>query len=178
MKIFLKSLFLMVVLFLLFVFSSKTATAQCGGGGECIYLEDCSKTVCFQCTGCQNGTFPHRPLNPGPTEPTEDIAGKVTNPILSDRLKTMPGDTFLNNFLRTGINLILLIGAVIFFFVLTSGGVKWLSSSGDKAKLESAQKQISSGLVGLAILLSTFVIIKVIETLFGISLLQFTMPTL
>jgi len=56
--------------------------------------------------------------------------------------------------------------------------VKWLSSSGDKVKLESAQKQISSGLVGLVILLSSFAVIKLIETLFGIDLLNFNLPTL
>lgn len=126
----------------------------------------CSISTCSECSSCH------------PKDPAEDITGKVVNPIFSDRLKKMPGDVFLNNFLRTGISFLLLIGSVIFFFVLLSGGIKWLSSSGDKAKLESAQKQISSSLVGLAILLSTFVIMKVIETLFGISLLQFTLPTL
>lgn len=126
----------------------------------------CSIGACSECSSCH------------PQDPTEDVRGKVVNPIFSDRLKNMPGDTFLNNFLRTGISFLLLMGSVIFFFVLLSGAVKWLSSSGDKIKLEGAQKQISSALVGLAILLSTFVIMKLIETLFGVSLLQFTLPTL
>ncbi len=111
-------------------------------------------------------------------EPTEDVTGKVINPVLPDKLTTMTGSTFLSNFLKTGISLVLITGAVIFFFILTSGGIRWLSSSGDKVKLESAQKQISSGLVGLAILLSSFAVIKLIEVLFGIDLLNVTLPTL
>ncbi len=167
MKNFIKTIVILIVFSFLLLKMSKGVLA-CADG--CNFAKCDFDANCYDCSYCLGG---------GPTdEPTENISGKVTNPILSNRLKTMPGDTFLNNFLRTGINLILLIGAVIFFFVLTSGGVKWISSSGDKAKLESAQKQISSGLVGLAILFSTFVIMKLIETLFGISLLQFTLPTL
>lgn len=172
-KILISLIFPILFIFGVSLSNPKTIFAVCPL--ECT-PSDCTSTYKPQCrTMCD---YCNPPPTAGPTQPTEDITGRVTNPILSDRLKTMPGDIFLNNFLRTGINLILLIGAVIFFFVLTSGGVKWISSSGDKAKLESAQKQISSGLVGLAILFSTFVIMKLIETLFGISLLQFTLPTL
>lgn len=110
--------------------------------------------------------------------PSGFLPSSIVNPILPDNLTTMPGTTFLGKFLRTGISLVLIAGTVIFFFILTSGGIRWLSSSGDKANLESAQKQISSGLVGLVILLSSFVIIKLIETLFGIDLLNITLPTL
>jgi hypothetical protein len=90
----------------------------------------------------------------------------------------MSGTEFLSSLLKSGIVLIFVAGGVLFFFILTTGGIKWLSSSGDKAKLESAQKQISSSLVGLVILLSSFAIIKLIEVLFGIDLLNITLPTL
>ncbi len=102
----------------------------------------------------------------------------IFNPALPDKLGDLPGETFLQKFIVSGISLMLIAGSVIFFFILISGGIKWLSSSGDKVKLESAQKQISSGLVGLVILLSSFAVIKLIEALFGIDLLNITLPTL
>jgi TRAP-type C4-dicarboxylate transport system permease small subunit len=108
----------------------------------------------------------------------EDVTGKIVNPVLPQKLTTMTGTSFLTKFLKLGVTLILVLGSIIFIFILTSGGIKWLSSSGDKAKLESAQKQISSGFVGLVILLSAFAIIQLVQVLFGIDLLSFTLPTL
>ena len=102
----------------------------------------------------------------------------IFNPALPDPLIDLSGESFLEKILKIGITLTIIFGSIAFIFILTSGGVKWLSSSGDKVKLESAQKQISSGLVGLVILLSSFAVIKLIETLFGIDLLNFNLPTL
>ena len=109
---------------------------------------------------------------------TESTVGKIINPVLPPILTATPGAAFLQKILKIGILLVLITGSIAFIFILISGGVKWLSSSGDKVKLESAQKQISSGLVGLVILLSSFAVIKLIETLFGIDLLNFNLPTL
>lgn len=103
---------------------------------------------------------------------------RIINPVLPEDLTNMEGRTFLQNFLNLGINLGFIIGAIIFFFMLTSGAIKWISSSGDKTKLETAQKQITSALTGLAILFCIFAIIKLIETLFGISITKFNLPTL
>ncbi len=144
----------------------------------------CTSNLCasdWHCAGCcfcpgQPPCPTSRP--PQPTEAKEDIEGKIYNPVLPVDLSTTTGATFLQKLIKAGISLVLITGAVIFFFILTSGGIRWLSSSGDKVKLESAQKQISSGLVGLAILLSSFAVIKLIEALFGIDLLNITLPTL
>lgn len=102
----------------------------------------------------------------------------IFNPALPDTLGDLPGETFLQKLLRTGVSFILVVGSIIFFFVLLTGGIKWITAGGDKAKLEGAQKQITHALIGLGLLLSTFVIIQLIESLFGVSLLNITLPTL
>jgi len=111
-------------------------------------------------------------------EPPENITGQITNPFLPDRLKTLSGATFLEKFVQLGISLIFVAGTILFFFMLVTGGVKWLSGGGDKTRLEGAQKQITHALVGLAILFTSFAIIQVVETLFGLSLLNISLPTL
>ena len=103
---------------------------------------------------------------------------EVGNPALPQNLTSLTGTSFMSKIVSTGTSLLLFFGVIIFSFIFILGAIKWLSSSGDKVKLESAQKQISSGLVGLVILLSSFVIIKLIETVFGIDLLNITLPTL
>jgi len=110
--------------------------------------------------------------------PTEDITGKIYNPILPPNLSATSGMTFLQNLLKTGISLAFVVGGLIFFFMLLTGGVRWMSAGSDKGKLEGAQKQITHALVGLAILLLSFAIIELIGYLFGIDLLKISLPTL
>jgi hypothetical protein len=102
--------------------------------------------------------------------------GQITNPILGERLKDFfnfddPGATFFNLFFRNLITLTLIIGAIIFFFVLMFGAISWITSGGDKAQIETARGRITAALVGLAILFSIFAIIKVVETFFGTQIL-------
>lgn len=70
-----------------------------------------------------------------------------------------------------GIQLLLVIAAIVFFFILVLGGVKWITSGGDKAKTEGARNQITAALVGLVIVFAAWAIIQLIETFFGIDIL-------
>jgi len=76
------------------------------------------------------------------------------------------------------INLILIIAAVVFFFILVIGGIRWITSGGDKANTESARNQITAALVGLVIVFAAWAIIQLIQTFFGITILgDLTLPT-
>ncbi len=50
-------------------------------------------------------------------------------------------------------------------------------AGGDKAKLDGAKGKITQGLIGLAVLAASYVIIKFIETAIGMNLLNITWPT-
>ncbi len=69
------------------------------------------------------------------------------------------------------ISLVLLVVALVFFFVLIMGGLKWVMSGGDQKNVEAARNQITNALIGLAIVFATFAIMKLIEIIFGISIL-------
>jgi TRAP-type C4-dicarboxylate transport system permease small subunit len=69
------------------------------------------------------------------------------------------------------INIVLLIAAVIFFFILVWGGIRWITSGGDKANTEAARNQITAALVGLVIVFAAWAILQLIEAFFGITLL-------
>lgn len=156
----------------LFLFSKEIY--GCGSYEECPYniTNNCSKAICADCTWCQ-------PLpTQRPEEPRENITGSIINPVLPINLSTLKAGSFLGKFIRLGISLIFIVGVIIFFFTLLSGGVRWISAGSDKTHLEGAQKQITHALVGLAILFTGFAIIQLVEHLFGISLLNITLPTL
>jgi len=69
------------------------------------------------------------------------------------------------------ISLVMLIVALVFFFMLIWGGLKWVTSEGDEKKVGSARAQITNALVGLAIVFAAWAIMKLIETVFGITVL-------
>ncbi len=67
--------------------------------------------------------------------------------------------------------LILIIAAIVFFFILIIGGVRWITSGGDKAATEAARSQITSALVGLVIVFAAWAILQLIELFFGVDIL-------
>ncbi len=75
------------------------------------------------------------------------------------------------------ISFVLIVAAVAFFFMLVLGGIKWITSGGDKGKTEGARNQITAGLVGLVIVFAAWAILTLIESFFGVSLRSFTIPT-
>lgn len=81
--------------------------------------------------------------------------------------------TLIGNF----ITILLIIAAVIAIFFLIWGGIKWITSSGDKTKVESARNTIISSIVGLIIAFLAYFIISLVLSIFGVGT-TFTLPTL
>ena len=75
------------------------------------------------------------------------------------------------------IRLILVIAALVFFFILVVGGIRWIASGGDKAQTETARNQITAALVGLVIVFAAWAIVQLINTFFGIDIFSLTLPT-
>lgn len=67
--------------------------------------------------------------------------------------------------------LILIIAAVVFFFMLVVGGVRWITSGGDKAQTEAARGQITAALVGLVIIFAAWAIVQLVSIFFGFNIL-------
>ena len=74
------------------------------------------------------------------------------------------------------VRLILVIAALVFFFILIIGGIRWIASGGDKAQTENARNQITAALVGLVIVFAAWAIVKLIQTFFGIDIFSLDIP--
>ena len=70
-------------------------------------------------------------------------------------------------FFQTGVSWLLYIAATLAILMLMWGGIQWITSSGDPAKLASAKRKITMAIIGLVIALSAFFIVKVIITVLG-----------
>jgi len=73
---------------------------------------------------------------------------------------------------------VLILAGVIFFFMLVIGGIQWIMSGGDKAKTEEARNRITAALIGLIIVFAAWLIIILVQNVFGVSLLNFTIPNI
>ena len=76
------------------------------------------------------------------------------------------------------LKLALVIAAIVFFFILVIGGIRWIVSGGDKTGAETARKRITAALVGLAIVFVAWAIGSLINVLFGIDIFNMNIPTL
>jgi len=84
---------------------------------------------------------------------------------------TLPG------IISTVIKLILVVAALIAFIFLVIGGIKWITSGGDKEQTAKAQGTITAALIGLVIVFAAWAIIKLLEAFFGIEILtKLTIP--
>ena len=68
------------------------------------------------------------------------------------------------------ITLLFVVGIVVALAFLIYGGIKWILSGGDKAGVDAARKHIVAAIVGLVIVVTSFVILNfVFQILFGSS---------
>ncbi|HRS22767.1 MAG TPA: pilin [Candidatus Woesebacteria bacterium] len=80
----------------------------------------------------------------------------------------------VNNLVQTLFSVLLVAVGLVFLFMLILGGLKWMTSEGDEKKLAAARGQITNALIGLVIVFSAWAIVALINTIFGINLLNFT----
>lgn len=93
---------------------------------------------------------------------------ELTPPIGWNRL----ADITLPEMISAIIRFALIAAAIIAFFFLVVGGIKWITSGGDKEGTANAQKTITAALVGLVIVFAAWAIMQLLETFFDIPILR------
>lgn len=69
------------------------------------------------------------------------------------------------------ISLVFVVAALVFFFMLVLGGIKWMTAGGDKDKAAEARSQLTSALIGLVVIFLAWAISSLLDTLFGVNIL-------
>lgn len=110
-------------------------------------------------------------------DPCAPLAGSgKSNDVQSQLCKLQAGGT--GAVVRNIIVAILIIAAVISLFFLIWGGIKWILSGGDKAKVTEARGTIVAALVGLIITFLAYFILSIVLGFFGLSVSNLQLPTL
>jgi len=76
-----------------------------------------------------------------------------------------------NQFIRSTIGLLTIVAFIWFLFLLIFGAIGVLTSGGDKAKVSDAKSRITTGLIGLVIIIAAVFIADLIGTILGIDIL-------
>lgn len=101
-------------------------------------------------------------------------------------VNTCPAGTFnklcnitLTNVVSGLIGLVFILAVLIAFGFLIYGGIKWVTSGGDKTAVAAAREHIIAAIVGLLIVFLSYVILNLVLNFFlGINLGNFTLPHL
>lgn len=108
----------------------------------------------------------------------------IRNPVLPDLLgggnnpDFNQGTTVFGNLIGALIGGLLFFSFIIALFYLLTGALKWITSSGDKVKLEEARNKITHALMGLIIVFAIWAIMTVVADFFGIGFPEIPFPTL
>lgn len=93
----------------------------------------------------------------------DDIVGTIALP---SGVPSEVGQT--GSLITTIVRFFIIIGGLFTLWSFLSGGFKYITSNGDKAKVQEAGNMITMSIVGLVIMAASFVIIAIIsQLLFG-----------
>lgn len=66
------------------------------------------------------------------------------------------------------IGLLTVVASIYFIFILITGAISWMSSGGDKGKIEDARQRMMSGVLGLVIVVVAIFIVKLVGVVLGL----------
>src|SRR3989338_10606446 len=78
---------------------------------------------------------------------------------------------FGSNILQWFIALGLTIGVFLAVFMIIWSGIQWITSEGDKTKLQAAKTRLTYSIIGLLVIFLSFFIVNIIGTIFGVKLI-------
>lgn len=116
--------------------------------------------------------FPAFAANSIPVNPCPNGSGGGTN---FNVLCTLSANN-IGSVISAVITILLIAAALIALFFLIWGGIRWITSGGDKSKVESARNTIIASIIGLVIALLAFFIITIVLGVFGLSLTDLKLP--
>jgi fumarate reductase subunit C len=102
-----------------------------------------------------------------------DIAGEAAKQGLQGAAQHASADGGFGIFLGSMMNAAMVLAAVIAFAFMLWGAVEWITSAGDKSKMESARNKITNAVIGLIVLAAVVAIYIVLQQFLELEVLTF-----
>ena len=105
------------------------------------------------------------------------VFAAIKNPVVPGGTNETSGSSTLANLIAVLWKTAIILGGLSFLLFFIWGGIEWITAGGDKQKLESAKNKLTQGLIGLAILAGSLVIVKFASQAIGLDILNIVWPT-
>lgn len=73
--------------------------------------------------------------------------------------------------LQFGVSAFLFTAALLSVIMIMYGGIRWITSGGDKTKIQTARSTVTYAIIGLVIVMTAFLIITILGKVLGFPLL-------
>lgn len=77
------------------------------------------------------------------------------------------------NWIGTLLSVVMVAGVLILLYYLIMGAFNWLTSGGDKSKVEEARNKITTAIIGILLLSCVLAIVMFVQYILGIEVLYF-----
>ncbi len=104
-------------------------------------------------------------------------ASEITNKALPTNIIALGPGGGLAFYIATLWRTVITVGGIAFIIYLVWGGIEYMTSGGDKTKIDDAQKKITSSVIGIAILVASYAITLFIQSVFKINILRPVFPS-
>ena len=84
----------------------------------------------------------------------------------------------ISNTVSSFITIIIILAIVLSLIYLIYGGIKWITSGGDKAKIEAARQHLTAAVIGLIIALLAYFIVAIVLGFFELNIKDLKIPKL
>jgi len=96
--------------------------------------------------------------------------GKITNPALDANVGSgNQGENIFAKIIAAVINLFFIAGSLAVLVYLLMGGLAYITSEGDKGKIEIAKSRLTSAVLGIVIIAATYTILTLLGQFLGIN---------
>ncbi|OGG09501.1 hypothetical protein A2154_02275 [Candidatus Gottesmanbacteria bacterium RBG_16_43_7] len=112
------------------------------------------------------------------------LLAQIRNPVLPDTIgggsspDYQVGATVVGQIIGAVIGMLLIFAFILTIFFILTGALSWITSSGDKAQLESARNKIIHALIGVIIIFAVWAILNIVGPFLGIDFPDIPLPTL
>ncbi len=113
------------------------------------------------------------PVVPCPT------GGGVLDASVGQARGTVDANTSIGSIITFLVAFVIIIAVLLALVFIVIGAIQWITSGGDKTKVDSARNHIVAAVLGLIVIAFSFVLINVVITALGLgSLTNLQIPTL
>ncbi len=104
--------------------------------------------------------------------PQKSLSTEITNPAIPSIFGAGAPNGALAELIATVWRTAITLGGLALLVMLIIAGIEWVTSGGDKGKVEAARERMTQAIIGMLILAGTVAISAFIGSMIGINLLQ------